>query len=238
MHAVILAGGLGRRLRSVVADRPKPMAELNGKPFLEYQIEDLVSFGVTDIILCVGYLASHIQSYFGNGSRWGAHIAYAVEQQPLGTAGALSNARHLVPERFLVLNGDSRLELDMADLVQSHVLHKSADPNCVATIACVSVPNAEGYGVLDIAPDERIVGFREKAETGAALVNGGVYVMERCFLDVVPPNTVVSLETQAFPRAIARGYSLYAYTAPCDLVDIGTPAGYKRLQVRMAERWP
>jgi NDP-sugar pyrophosphorylase family protein len=235
MQAVILAGGLGRRLRSVVADKPKPMADVHGKPFLEYQIEKLVGFGVTDVVLCVGYLASQIQSYFGTGSRWGTRIAYAVEQQPLGTAGAIRNARHLVPETFLVLNGDSHLGVDIADLVQSHLSHTSADPTCVATIACVPVPNAEGYGVLDIAPDTRIVGFREKAQTGAASVNGGVYVMERSFLDGVSPNTAVSLETQAFPQAIARGNSLYAYTAPCDLLDIGTPAGYQRLKVWMAE---
>src|SRR4051812_43140338 len=104
MYALILAGGYGRRLRSVVADKPKPMADVNGKPFLEYQIEELVGFGVTDVVLCVGYLAGQIQAYFGNGSRWGARIAYAVERQPLGTAGALRNAHHLVPETFFVLN--------------------------------------------------------------------------------------------------------------------------------------
>src|SRR5213079_3177824 len=99
MKAVILAGGLGTRLRSVVSDRPKSMAQAAGRPFLEYQIRQLRDQGISRIIICVGYMADHIRAYFGDGGRWGIPIDYAVESCPLGTAGAIKNAEGLVLAR-------------------------------------------------------------------------------------------------------------------------------------------
>src|SRR5215217_7466801 len=108
MRALILAGGLGTRLRPLFSDRPKPMAQVLGKPFLEYQIEQLRAQEFKDLVLCVGYLARHVQDYFGDGRGWGVRIDYAVETELLGTAGAIKNAQTFIAEdAFLVLNGDS-----------------------------------------------------------------------------------------------------------------------------------
>src|SRR5919112_1675155 len=121
MRALVLAGGLGTRLRSLLNDRPKPMAQVAGKPFLEYQIEMLRLHGFQDLVLCVGYLARHVQEYFGDGRGWGVHIDYAVETELLGTAGAIKNAQNFIDkDPFLVLNGDSYLEADLRELADFH----------------------------------------------------------------------------------------------------------------------
>ena len=117
MKALILAGGLGTRLRSVVADQPKPMAPTAGKPFLQYLVEWLRDQGFDDLVLCVGHRADQVRAHFGDGRRWGVQVAYAVERTPLGTAGALKNAGEHVTGTTLVLNGDSYLEVDLRAMI-------------------------------------------------------------------------------------------------------------------------
>lgn len=120
MRAVILAGGLGTRLRAIVSDRPKPMAQVAGKPFLEYQLDHLRTYGIIDVVLCVGHMAEQIRGYFADGRSRGMRIDYAIERELLGTAGAVRNSANFIDGKFLLLNGDSYLDLDLASFTAAH----------------------------------------------------------------------------------------------------------------------
>jgi NDP-sugar pyrophosphorylase family protein len=228
LKTLILAGGLGSRLQSVIRDRPKPMAEVKGKPFLEYQIKRLRAQGFEEVVFCVGYLAHQIQDYFGVGHRWGVQIAYIVEAELLGTAGAIRNAQGFIKGTFLVMNGDSYLEADFRDLVEFHRSRHSVDSRTIGTIATLAVDDAAAYGTLAMDSTGRILRFREKAETGPGWINGGVYVLEPDILDFIPAGQAVSLEKETFPLILKRGWHLYAYPVEGFFVDIGTPEGYRR----------
>ncbi len=230
MKALILAGGLGTRLRSVVSDRPKPLADVEGKPFLAYQLEQLRAEGFCDLVFCLGYKAGQIQAYFGDGSAWGVHIDYAVETQRLGTAGAIKNAARFVDGSFLALNGDSYLELNFQDMVDYHRRRRAANPRLLGSLAAVSVDDASAYGTLVLDEAKRIASFREKAAAGQGWINGGVYVLEPEVLDLIPSGQAVSIEQETFPQALERGYELLAYPVTGFFVDIGTPEGYRRFQ--------
>jgi mannose-1-phosphate guanylyltransferase len=230
MKTLILAGGLGTRLQAIVADRPKPMAEVKGKPFLEYQIAALRAQGFAEIVLCVGYRAEQIQEYFGDGRRWDVHIEYAVEKELLGTAGAIRNAAPLITGTFLVWNGDSYLELDLAALVHFHRQRRSSDSRTLGSIATVRVEDATAYGTLELDKEGRILAFREKSHAGAGYINGGVYVLEPDILAFIPAGRPVSLERETFPLALASGWHLYGYPVQGFFVDIGTPEGYERFR--------
>jgi len=230
VRALILAGGLGTRLRGVVSDRPKPMAEVQDRPFLLYLIEQLKDQGFHDLVLCVGYRAAQVQDYLGDGGRWGVHIDYAVERELLGTAGAMRNAREWIHGAFLVLNGDSYLDLDLRDLAARHGDNRRADATALGTLAAVRMEDAAAYGALELGEGGRILRLREKGIVGPAWVNGGVYVLEPEILDLIPTGRPVSIEKETFPLLLERGWSLYAYPAQGFFVDIGTPEGYMRFQ--------
>jgi D-glycero-alpha-D-manno-heptose 1-phosphate guanylyltransferase len=229
IKALILAGGLGTRLRSLVSDRPKPMAQVGGKPFLEYQIERLRAHGFEDLVLCVGYLAHHVQDYFDDGRDWGVHIDYAVETEPLGTAGAIKNAQKFIGEdAFLVLNGDSYLEVDLRGLVQFHQRWRSADPQAIATVAVVASDDTSAYGKVELDERARLLRFGEKVEAGPGWINGGVYVLEPTLLDSISLGVAVSLETETLPLILESNHHVLGYLVQGFFVDIGTPEGYHR----------
>jgi len=236
MRALILAGGLGTRLRAVVSDRPKPMAPVQDKPFLAYQVERLRDQGFTEIVLCLGYLAEQVQDYFRDGASWGVRIHYALERQLLGTAGAIGNARAYIDGPFLVLNGDSYLDLDCRDLLAWYAERLRADPSALGALAAVRLEDASPYGALELGSGQRIVRFREKGLSGPAWINGGVYLLQPGILDLIPPGRPVSLERETFPALLQRGHSLYAYPAAGFFVDIGTPEGYRRYQRYVQEK--
>lgn len=236
MKALVLAGGLGSRLQSLIPDRPKPMAEVEGRPFLEYQIEQLRAQGFEDLVLCVGHLAHRIQDYFGDGHLWGVRIAYAVETELLGTAGAIRNAQSFIEDTFLVLNGDSYLEADFRALVEFHRRQQADDAQTVGTIATVAVDDASAYGTLELDAQGRILHFREKAEAGPGWINGGVYVLEPDILDFIPADRAVSIEKETFPLALEKGWHLYGYSVEGFFVDIGTSEGYRRFQRYVEEK--
>ncbi len=227
MQALILAGGFGTRLQSPTLGRPKAMAKARGKPFLEYQVCQLRAQGFGELVLCVGYLADHIQAYFGDGRRWGVRITYAVETQLLGTAGAIRNAQHFIEETFLVLNGDSYLDADFRELGRFHRRQHSADSRTIGTIAAVSVDDAAGYGRMTLNAARRLLRFREKVESGSRWINGGVYVLEPTILDFIPAGRAVSIENETFPMVLKEGCYLFGYPVQDFFVDIGTPEGYR-----------
>lgn len=238
MQALILAGGLGTRLKPLVNDRPKPMVRIGNKPFLEYQIEFLKNYQITSLILCVGYLYEHIQGYFGDGSHWGVRIDYSIENQLLGTAGALKNAEKLVKGTVLALNGDSYFDIDLDRLIRLHESKRARTRRYLGTIALAEAPDARGYGSVRTNQENRILSFEEKPEESDAStrINAGIYVLEPGILNFVQPLQKMSLEREVFPSVLERGYHLFGYPADGFFVDIGTPRGLRRFQNYIQER--
>jgi D-glycero-alpha-D-manno-heptose 1-phosphate guanylyltransferase len=223
--AVLLVGGMGTRLRSVVPSTPKPLAAVGGKSFLELLVRQLRNQGIRRLIMCSGYLADQIENKFGDGSAWDVAITYSREPQPLGTAGAIKLAEaHLKEDSlFLVMNGDSFLEIDFGRLIRAHREH-----NALATMAIVPVENAGRYGTVRVDSGTRVTGFAEK--TGAdvsGLINAGVYVFDRSIFAHISEGTT-SLERDVFPCILDRG--VYAIEQRGIFIDIGTPEDYARAQ--------
>lgn len=214
---------MGTRLRSVVPGKPKPLAEVGSRSFLELLVRQLRHQGIEHLVLCTGYLAEQIEKEFGNGSRLGVTIEYSAEQTPLGTGGALKLAQaHLKnASRFLVMNGDSFLEADFRSILSFHDKHEG-----LATIAVVSVASAERYGTVNKDSTGRILGFREKTgDAKPGLVNAGVYVFDQRIFAHIPEGPT-SLEREVFPRLLPKG--LYAIEQNGLFIDIGTPEDYAR----------
>jgi len=221
VQAVILAGGLGTRLRPVIGDLPKPLAPINERPFLEYQIETLRAAGFDRFVLCVGYRHDLIETHFADGRALGVQIVYSVESQALGTGGALRLARPLLDETCLVLNGDTYFAADFSQLVAQHTTP--------ATLAMISVPDAGRYGSLSVDGDGFITHFNEKGASGPGLINAGVYVLSSAAFRYMAEQTPLSLETDVFPelarQRLLRGCALDGYH-----LDIGTPESYTRFE--------
>lgn len=253
IQALILAGGLGTRLQTIVDDRPKPMAKIdhkNGatKPFLEIQLDFLRSYEVRRFIFCVGYLHQQIQDYFGDGSRWGVQIDYSVEESLLGTGGAIKQAEKYIAGPFLALNGDSFFDLNLNDLLAFHAAQKAATPpgRYLGTIALAQVDDASDYGTVQLDQTGRITNFAEKvsAATDRPLqpgspqwINAGIYVLEPDLLKTIPPSQKTSIEREIFPSSLNHGYWLGGYRTEGFFVDIGTPAGYGKFLSYIKEEW-
>ena len=219
--ALLLVGGLGTRLRGMIPLVPKPLAPVGERPFLDLLIRQLVGQGIKHLIMCTGYLAEQIECEFGDGRDVGASIEYSKEPQPLGTAGAIKFAQTLlqgVPE-FLVMNGDSFLELDFHQFVQFHRAHGG-----IATMAVVPVDNAGRYGTVHADSNSRVTSFLEKTgNSSPGLINAGIYIFKRSILEHIPGGTV-SLEKEVFPRILDHG--VYVSRQRGQFIDIGTPTDY------------
>ncbi len=225
MQAVILAGGLGTRLQSVVKGKPKPMAEVGGRPFLEYLIGQLRRDGFTDVLICAGFLAGELERHFGNGQAWGVNVGYSVETEARGTGGALKLAEPMLSgDRSLVMNGDSLFDISLHDLADAH-----AQRPAPATLALARVADGQRYGGVTCAPDGRITAFVEKPDAAApGLINAGVYIIERAVLDLIPADRPASLERDVLAKLAPeelRGVVFDGY-----FVDIGTPEDYLRAE--------
>ena len=216
--ALVLAGGLGRRLRPVVNDRPKVLAPVAGRPFLAYLLSYLNRKGLRSVILCVGYLADQVVEAIGDGRRWEIEVRYSREITPLGTAGALRLASAEIDRTFFVLNGDTLFLADLQLLWKTH--HKAG---VLGTLALLPVANSAGRGCVNLSADGKISSFEEKPlSQGPALINAGVYLLEPGALASVPPEQEVSLERQVFPRLAAQG-QLAGSVQSAYFADIGTP---------------
>jgi D-glycero-alpha-D-manno-heptose 1-phosphate guanylyltransferase len=228
MEAIVLAGGLGTRLRSVVDDRPKAMAQVAGRPFLAHLLDQLAAFGFDSAVLAVGYRAEQIRAYFGASYRRLA-LRYSVEDTPLGTGGAIVRAMAGVtaPEVFVV-NGDTFVDLDYRAMWSAH----EADPTAM-TVAVHAVPDAGRYGALDL-DGQRIRGFLEKGRSGPGWINAGVYLLSRGLLDPQAVPTRFSFESDFL---VPRVRELRPLTFRTDgvFIDIGIPEDYARAQTLLAE---
>jgi NDP-sugar pyrophosphorylase family protein len=225
VKALLLVGGLGTRLRSVVPSQPKVLAPIGERPFLELLVCQLRSQGIRDFVMCTGYLADQIESSFGDGRRWDVLIEYSKEPIPLGTAGAVKLAEPYLRDlpEFLVLNGDSFLEINIHELRLFHQEH-----NGIATMAVLSVEEAGRYGTINVNASDRVTGFTEKTGSNApGLVNGGIYVFSEAIWQHLPEGHA-SLERDVFPRLLDQ--RVYAQKQHGMFIDIGTPGDYARAQ--------
>jgi D-glycero-alpha-D-manno-heptose 1-phosphate guanylyltransferase len=230
--AVILAGGLGTRLRSAVPDLPKPMAPISGRPFLEHQLDYWIKQGVSHFVLSVCYRHEIIVDHFGDRYK-GAGIDYVIEKTPLGTGGGLLLAAEKVgkDESFLLLNGDTYFAVDLKTLIE---FSSANDADW-----CISLfrTNEEGrYMGLDISPQGQITSLKSGTGRPGRLANGGVYwVNPRALLsDKFSPGDKVSLEDDIFPAAMASGQRLFGIEFPGTFIDIGVPDDYHRAPALLA----
>ena len=230
LTCVILAGGLGTRLSGVVTDVPKPMALVSGRPFLEYLLAQVREAGCTDVVICVGYKAQVIENHFGNGEKFDVEIRYSREQELLGTAGALAQARPLIhSDPFLVLNGDSYCHFDLQALLTQHQRH-----NALATIVAAEVEDGFSCGSVMLGKDNAVISFSEKDKAGkAGLVNAGIYVLNQSILDSVPHDKYCSIEYDVFPTLAGRG--LYGSRQHGPFIDIGTQDSLRIAQTILPE---
>lgn len=238
--AVVLAGGLGTRLRAAYAAGPKSMAPVGGRPFLDYLLRWLRSEGVKEVILCVGYKRTHIQRYVGKGRKWGLRVTYSIEKKLLGTGGAVKKAERLIPgKRLLVINGDTFLDVNLKELIKFHQSREA-----LATLAVVKVADDQRYGSLRIDGESRITAFFEKGardvsnklEDETRLINAGVYVFEKKLLSKIRADKPMSLEKNVFPRLVTSK-KVYGFIRAAYFMDIGVPDDFRRAQNELPERF-
>ncbi len=224
-RALILAGGLGTRLASVVADRPKVLAPIGERAFLDILIDQLAARGLRRFVLLLGSRHAQVLAHLEAGRpHWprGVHFDISVESAPLGTGGAVKLAEASCGERFFLFNGDTYFDLDVAALVAAH-----QRTGAVVTIAAAQVDDADRYGRLETTSAGLVVRFREKdVAAGPGLINAGVYLVEPRVLDHIPSGQPVSLELDTFPALLAAGLPIAVSPQAGAFFDIGTPASY------------
>jgi D-glycero-alpha-D-manno-heptose 1-phosphate guanylyltransferase len=230
-QAIILAGGLGTRLRSTIGDTPKVMAPVAGRPFLEHVLADLDAHGFRRAVLAVGFRREVVVGHFGASFR-GLSLSYSEEEQPLGTGGAVRRALALTDGGpCFVLNGDTWLELDHAGMLRAHLERRAR-----LSIAVRMVPDVARYGALELA-GERIVRFHEKGRSGPGAINGGAYLLDRALLEPYDLPEAFSLETDFFVPHVASLAPL-AFVTGGRFIDIGVPEDYRRAQEMLAAERP
>jgi D-glycero-alpha-D-manno-heptose 1-phosphate guanylyltransferase len=224
--AIILAGGLGTRLNPVVPDVPKSMAPVNGRPFLEYLLDYLLRYSISEVIISTGYLSEKITNYFNDAYKR-LSIRYSVEEEPLGTGGAVLKAAGLIQsDTLLVLNGDTLFDADLEMLSIEHAASQ-AD----ITLALREVPDAGRYGSIILDETGRIMEFKEKSTTtGTGLINGGIYMIRKGLLKELDLPIKFSIERDLFQK-ICETHFMQGYISNSYFLDIGIPEDYERAQL-------
>jgi len=226
MEAIILAGGLGTRLRSAVPDIPKPMAPIGVRPFLEILLSNLVTHGITAVTLSVGYRHEVIRDYFGDSFR-SIPLEYSVEDSPLGTGGAVCKALTLYkPDTpVFIINGDTFLDIDYSAMYQTYI-----ESNADVGMALLSVAEASRYGRVELSGNKKkIIEFHEKGKNGPGLINAGAYLLRQTFLGRFDFPAVFSLEQECYEDKLAR-INFMPYITDGYFIDIGIPEDYQRAQ--------
>lgn len=219
MEAIILAGGLGKRLRGVVNDVPKPMADILGKPFLEYIMEYLKKNNVKKVILAIGYKGHVIKDYFG-GDYKGISIMYSEEMEPLGTGGGIKQAIRLCEnENNIIINGDTYFDVDLPEMMKQHIMTKSD-----LTIATKVMYDFDRYGIVVSDKDKRIIEFKEKKYYNQGNINGGVYICKKELVDEVTENSF-SFEKEVLEKKY-KIKKFSSFISESYFIDIGIPNDY------------
>jgi len=221
-EAIILAGGLGTRLRKVVKDVPKPMADVNGRPFLEYLLRYLQQNGIEKVILSVGYKWEVIKAYFGDSFK-GIEIVYGVENEPLGTGGGIKKSLSFVNSNdIFILNGDTFFNIDLKEFFAFHKKKRS-----VLSIALKAMRQFDRYGNVKIDDNNRIVSFEEKRYYESGLINGGIYLLNKDFFMDLDWKDKFSFEKD-FLEKYYKFYEFYGLPFDSYFIDIGVPEDYER----------
>jgi NDP-sugar pyrophosphorylase family protein len=230
---LILAGGLGTRIRSLFPDVPKPLVPIHDRPFLAWQIELLIAQGFKRFVFCISYLGQQIIDYFGDGSQWGVTIEYSIESSPLGTAGAIRQASKFIDRTTIILNGDTYFQTDYRLLIARHQ-QLVRESQSIASIVLVARTDTDRYGRVIIDNRGKIIEFKEKnSSLGAGLVNAGAYLIEPQLLDYIPPHVVVSLEIDILPQTIDRHDGVFGIPIDGTFIDMGSPDGYAELSATL-----
>lgn len=223
IDVLILCGGFGKRLRSVVDDRPKPMAEVKHQPFMDLLIKYMSSFGFRHFILSIGYMANKMMEYYAQKKH--LEIVFSEEKSPLGTGGAIKNARPLIKSNpFLVINGDSFCRINLREFLRYHEKNN-------AFVSMVVARNRENKdcGMVKLDNFNRISNFNEKAACkNNTLVSAGIYLFQKEIISLMPEKAKFSLEYDLFPKLTEQGF--YGFFTDNTLIDIGTPHGLKRAE--------
>jgi mannose-1-phosphate guanylyltransferase len=227
-QAVILAGGLGTRMRPITEAIPKPMIPVRGKPFLEHQLELLRNHGIDRLLLLVSYLGEQIEQYFESGNSLNMKISYSYESSPLGTGGALKNAISKLEEKFLLLNGDTFLDVDYAAVVADFLRHQPQALIVARKSVDMPVPNN-----LAVASDGKVTAYQKRNPENMTCTDAGAIVLSRNILDEIAPGQVCSLEEQIFPKLIQCG-EMRAWVTSEPFFDMGSPSGLKALNEKLA----
>ncbi len=224
-EAVILAGGLGTRLKSAVPDLPKAMAPVNGRPFLEYLLDYLEHYIIEHVVLAVGHKHEMIQNYFGNQYK-SIKIDYSIEEEPMGTGGAIKKAFELIEgNKAFVFNGDTMFRISLVKHFDFHV-QRQTDFSMVLR----EVENVERYGAVERDEDKRITGFFEKGEKrGKGLINGGVYLINKRFFNKHAFPDKFSLEKDCLEKMVDT-IPFYGVLCKQYFLDIGIPEDYQKAQ--------
>lgn len=227
-EAVILAGGLGTRLRTVIADRPKPMAPVKDRPFLHYLLEYCAIQGLSRIILAVGYKGDMVRDYFGDrflsASGHSLELDYSFEDTPLGTGGAIRLAVEKIhSETLFVLNGDTYFDVKLDELSRFHTRNKAR-----ISIALKDLTGCDRYGTVEMSGN-RITAFREKRALAQGRINGGTYCLDQSILKDYRPGDVFSFEKDILEK-YAESQALFGLPFTGDFLDIGVPEDYRRAE--------
>ncbi len=224
VSAVIMAGGLGTRLRPLTDNCPKSMLVLNGRPILEYIVKHLASQGVTDLTICLNYLGDQIEGHFGDGSDFGVQIQYVHEQKRMGTGGALSLIDHVLSDPFLCINGDVLTDLSIQDVLETHRTNHWA-----ATMVVRDYQHQVPYGVIKY-DDSGSYSRTDEKPTLKFPINAGIYILSRSARDQIPRDQFFDLPS-LFDTLNSQGQSVGTYQANCQWIDIGTHKEWERAQI-------
>ncbi|NEO83083.1 MAG: NTP transferase domain-containing protein [Spirulina sp. SIO3F2] len=228
--AVILMGGLGTRLRSVVCDRPKPLAQVNGRPFITYLLDQLADTGLQRVVLCTGYMGDMVEVVLGQIWR-SLELIYSPESMPLGTGGALRLAApHLQSATALVMNGDSYCDVDWATLWTQH---QRSPQGC--TIVLTQVQNVQRFGQVTLNTSQQVIQFAEKGQnSGSGWINAGIYLLPVAAIAALPAHQHCSLETDLLTQQVAHR-QLRGVRTQGLFIDIGLPDSYQQAQSLMRD---
>jgi mannose-1-phosphate guanylyltransferase len=219
--AILLVGGFGTRLMPLTRNTPKPMLTVAGIPVTEHQLMMAKAAGIKEIVLATSYLSEVFTPYFGDGSKWGMSIKYAVEKEPLGTGGAIANAAQLLEtkESIVILNGDVLSAHDLSEQIRQHETN-DAD----VTLHLTQVEDARAFGCVPTDAQGRVTAFLEKMDNPVTnQINAGCYVFNPRVISAIPLGTVVSVERETFPKLVSDGAKVYGYLENAYWLDIGTP---------------
>ena len=219
---ILLVGGFGTRLKPLTDESPKPMLPVAGLPVTEHQILAAKKAGIHTLVLATSYLAEVFTPYFGDGSKWGMKILYAVEKEPLGTGGAIRNAAELLgrDEPIVIFNGDVLSRHSIADQIAFH-LKNNAD----VTLHLIDVEDARAFGCVPTDSDGKVTAFLEKMDNPVTnSINAGCYVFSPSVVERIPLGKVVSVERETFPALVESGRPVFGYKEQSYWLDVGTPA--------------